>query len=198
MTTLLPQPDTRTGRDRLEVLTALISAPLFDPLFRPDIIKVPPNHPVYRWNCLCADCDRSTMGHGDLCSSHEMLWRDHRDRGRTRAEFLRTAAPVGLGDGVEQRTCGIRPERPARHLTLELCHYHEFRWYNHRGRRGGDADFDAWLLDRRPLPGFGSCRVHVCPELADSPLGLCFRHERRYRRHGRPGGATLPSQWGTR
>jgi len=198
VTTLLPQPDTRTGRDRLEVLTALISAPSFDPLFRPDIIKVPPNHPVYRWNCLCADCERSTMGHGDLCSSHEMLWRDHRDRGGTRAEFLRTAPSVGLGDGVEQRTCGICPERPARHLTLELCHYHEFRWYNHRGRRDGDADFDAWLLDQHPLSGFHSCRVQVCPELADSPLGLCFRHERRYRRHGRPGGATLPSQWGTR
>jgi hypothetical protein len=38
---LLPQQDTRTGRDRPEVLTALIGAPSFDPLFRPDIIKDP-------------------------------------------------------------------------------------------------------------------------------------------------------------
>ena len=39
---LLPQPDAREGRDRLEILTALISAPSFDPLFRGDIIKIPP------------------------------------------------------------------------------------------------------------------------------------------------------------
>ena len=43
------------GRDRLEILTALISAPSFDPLFRGDIIKIPAGHPVYRWNCLAAD-----------------------------------------------------------------------------------------------------------------------------------------------
>jgi hypothetical protein len=58
---LVPQQDTRTGRDRLEVLTALIGAPSFDPLVRPDIVKVPPNHPVYRWACLAADCERSTI-----------------------------------------------------------------------------------------------------------------------------------------
>ena len=34
---LLPQLDAREGRDRLEILTALISAPSFDPLFRPEI-----------------------------------------------------------------------------------------------------------------------------------------------------------------
>ncbi|GAA3654835.1 hypothetical protein GCM10022224_017310 [Nonomuraea antimicrobica] len=198
MTVLQSQQDARTGRDRLEILTALISAPSFDPLFRPDIVKIPPNHPVFRWNCLCADCERSTMGHGDLCSSHEVLWRDHRDRGGTRVEFLRVAPLVGPGAGVEHRSCRICPERPARHLTLELCHYHEFRWYHHRSGRGGDADFGTWLLDQNSLPGFGRCRVPVCPEPSDSPLGLCYRHERRYRREGRPGGATLPSQWGTR
>ena len=79
-----------------------------------------------------------------------------------------------------------------------LCLYHDYRWFNHRGRRDGEADFDAWLADQQSLPGYGSCRVQVCPELADSPLGLCCGHERRYSRHGRPGGATLPTQWGTR
>ena len=42
---LLPQPDAREGRDRLEILSALISAPSFDPLFRGDIIKIPAGHP---------------------------------------------------------------------------------------------------------------------------------------------------------
>ncbi|MFD8362370.1 tyrosine-type recombinase/integrase [Streptomyces hygroscopicus] len=195
---LLPQQDARTGRDRLEVLTALINAPSFDPLFRPDLVKIPLNHPVYRWNCLAADCERGTMGHCELCSTHEMLWREHRGRGGSRAEFLRTAPPVGPGEGVEQRICQICPERPARHLTLGLCHYHEYRWYHHRDRYGDDADFDAWLVDQHTLPGFGDCRVRVCTELADSPLGLCYRHERRYRKQGSPGGASRPSQWGNR
>ena len=59
---LLPQPDAREGRDRLEIMTALVSAPSFDPLFRGDIIKIPPRHPVYRWNCLAADCERARRG----------------------------------------------------------------------------------------------------------------------------------------
>src|SRR6266568_4941202 len=84
---LLPQPDAREGRDRLEVLAALISAPSFDPLFRPDIIKVPAGHPVYRWNCL-AGCERTVMGHGDLCGVHQDLWRRHRGEGGTRTSFL--------------------------------------------------------------------------------------------------------------
>ena len=83
---LLPQPDARQGRDRLEIMTALISAPSFDPLFRGDIIKIPAGHPVYRWNCL-AGCARTVMGHGDLRAAHQVLWRRHRDEGGTRAGF---------------------------------------------------------------------------------------------------------------
>ncbi|MDN5931740.1 MAG: site-specific integrase, partial [Pseudonocardia sp.] len=47
-------------------------------------------------------------------------------------------------------------------------------------------------------PGYGGCRVQVCGELASSPLGLCARHESRYRSLGSPGGAKLPSQWANR
>jgi hypothetical protein len=43
--TLLPQPDARQGRDRLEILAALISSPSFDPLFRPDMIRSRPGTP---------------------------------------------------------------------------------------------------------------------------------------------------------
>ncbi|MFE0373336.1 hypothetical protein [Streptomyces tendae] len=44
--TLLPgrTDTTRIGRDRLELLTALIDAPAFDPLFRDTLIRVPPQH----------------------------------------------------------------------------------------------------------------------------------------------------------
>jgi len=56
--TSLLRSDARASRDRLEVLTALMNAPSFDPLFRTDIITIPPCHPVYRWNCLVTDCER--------------------------------------------------------------------------------------------------------------------------------------------
>ncbi len=194
----LPVRDVRQGRDRLEILTALVSAPSFDPLFRTQIIKIPSGHPVYRWACLVTDCERPRMGHGDLCSAHEGFWRRHRDDGGSRTEFLRTAPSLGLGEGLEERQCRICPQRPARHLVLGLCHHHQFRWYHHRERHGHDADFEAWADGQEPAEGYGHCRVLVCPELADSPLGLCYRHERRYRREGTPGGAALPSQWGNR
>ena len=194
---LLPQPDAREGRDRLEILAALISAPSFDPLFRPDIIKVPAGHPVYRWNCL-AGCERTVMGHGDLCGAHQDLWRKHRGEGGTRAAFLRAARPLGPGEGVEEQPCRICPDRPACHVTLRLCHHHQFRWYNYRPRHGDAADFDQWLAGQEPSPGYGRCLVRVCPEKAFSPLGLCSRHDARYQREGRPGGAALPGQWGNR
>jgi hypothetical protein len=31
------------------MLTTLIAGPSFDPIFRPDVIEIPPGHPVYRW-----------------------------------------------------------------------------------------------------------------------------------------------------
>jgi integrase len=194
---LLPQPDARERRDRLEILSALISAPSFDPLFRPDIIKIPAGHPVYRWNCL-AGCERTVMGHGDLCSTHQALWSRHRDEGGTRADFLKMAQNLGPGDGIEEQPCRICPDRPASHLTLRLCHYHQWRWYNYRPRHGDAADSDRWLARQVPSPGHGNCLVRVCPDKAFSPLGLCSRHDARYEREGRPGGAALPSQWGNR
>ena len=194
---LLPQPDARQGRDRLEILTALISAPSFDPLFRGDIIKIPAGHPVYRWNCL-AGCARTVMGHGDLCAAHQVLWRRHRDEGGTRAGFLQAARPFGPGNGIEEHSCRICPDRPASHLTLRLCHHHQFRWYNYRDQHGDAAGFGQWLACQEAAAGYGRCRIRVCPETAFSPLGLCSRHDARYQRDGRPGDAVLPSQWANR
>ncbi|MGH3804329.1 MAG: hypothetical protein ACRDTD_30170, partial [Pseudonocardiaceae bacterium] len=81
---------------------------------------------------------------------------------------------------------------------LVLCDKHQFRWFRHREFHGEAADFDDWLAAQRSYPGYGRCRVQVCPEMADSPLGLCARHESRYQARGRPGGAVLPSQWANR
>lgn len=194
---LLPQPDAREGRDRLEILTALISAPSFDPLFRGQIIKIPAGHPVYRWSCL-AGCERPVAGRGDLCGAHERLWLEHRRAGGTRSSFLQEARSLGPGEGIEEKPCLVCPDRPARHLTLGLCHYHLFRWYHYQDQRGADAGFDQWLACQSPSAGYGTCLVRVCPETAYSPLGLCFRHYARYGKDGRPGGAVLPAQWANR
>ena len=195
---LLPVRDDRAGRDRLEILAALISAPSFDPLFRAEIITVPPGHPVYRWNCLVTDCERPKMGHGDLCSAHLEQWRDARRNGELKADFLRAARPAGLAAWTCERPCRICPQRPARHVALVLCDKHQFRWFRHREHHGDGADFAAWLAGQQPYPGYGCCRVRVCPELANSPLGLCAGHERRYQAQGKAGAAALPSQWANR
>ena len=60
----------RVGRDRLEILTALINAPSFDPIFRPDVIVIPRDHPVYRWTCVVDCCERSRSGSSELCAEH--------------------------------------------------------------------------------------------------------------------------------
>ena len=197
MTILPRQLGAREGRDRLEILTALISAPSFDPLFRGDVIKIPPGHPVYRWNCLAAGCERSAQGRGDLCSAHEVLWRRRRGEGGTLAGFLQAAPPLGPGEGAEEEPCRICPDRPAYQLTLRLCYDHESRWYYYR-RQHGDDGFGRWLAAQEPGAGYGRCLVCVCPETAYSPLGLCSRHEARYLSQGRPGGAALPSGWRSR
>jgi integrase len=76
-----------------------------------------------------------------------------------------------------------------------LCKRHMSRW-GLRQRLGGEsAGFAEWLSQEESLPGYGSCLVAVCPNLAESPLGLCWWHATRYRGDGAPGGAALPGSW---
>jgi integrase len=201
MTTLslLAVRDDRAGQDRLEILTALISAPSFDSLFRSEIIKIPANHPVFRWNCLVTDCERPKAGRGELCGAHLRRWREQRRDGKcSKADFVRTATPAGTAAWIEECRCRICPGRPARNIELVLCDKHWMRWYRHLELCGVSADFDDWLTGEQPFPGYGDCLVGVCPNLATSPLGLCARHDSSYRSQGSPGGAQLPSQWANR
>jgi hypothetical protein len=64
----------REGRDRLEILTALISAPSFDPIFRDGIVRIPQGHPVYQWACVVGGCERIRYSGFDLCSMHGQQW----------------------------------------------------------------------------------------------------------------------------
>lgn len=186
----------RAGRDRLELLAALIASPPFDPVYRPDIIKIPQDHPVYRWECAVAGCERSRTGGADLCTTHQREWARDSGRGIGKAAFVTAAEGRGRRAGTEGLACQICRERPARHGDLLLCHRHVDRWFRHRRLTGEGADFAGWLSEEQPLPGYGFCVVAVCPNLAASPLGLCSWHASRYRGDGCPGGAALPgSRW---
>ena len=183
------QPD-RVGRDRLEILTTLIAGPSFDPIFRPDVIEIPRQHPIYRWECVVGGCERSRSGGTDLCSEHLQQFARERERGVGKAAFLTAATGLKRHVRAEELACRVCPQRPVAHTELRLCQRHLSRWQHHERTNGEAADLAAWLGEQLPLPGYGCCRVAVCTNLADSPLGLCPWHGSRYHRDKRPGRAT--------
>ena len=183
----------REGRDRLEILTALLSGPSVDPIFRPDVIRIPRDHPVYRWNCLVNDCERERKDGTSLCSSHLEQWAQARTAGGGMATFLAEAVPLAPAEWLEETSCVLCPERPAAHLTLRLCLRHRRRWWwSHRAAGMRGEDFDSWLAGERSYPGFGGCTAAVCPGLAATAIGLCSGHATRYAKDGRPGGVEVP------
>ncbi|WP_182445874.1 site-specific integrase [Streptacidiphilus sp. PB12-B1b] len=196
---LLPRQDARTQRDRLEVLTVLINGPEFDPVLRGGVLKIPPTHPVYPWSCTVPDCARPRWQRYAMCSVHAGQWQEAEASGMSRAQFLRGAEPLAASDVPEEMMCRICPQRPAFSLRLVLCFRHRNRWLGYLKRHPGaseeDGQFERWLADQQPCPGYGECRTEVCDELASSPLGLCGAHERGYIRAGRPGGARLPKNY---
>jgi integrase len=185
----------RVGRDRLEILTTLIAGPSFDRIFRPDVIEIPRQHPIYRWECVVGGCERSRSGGTDLCSEHLQHWARERERGVGKAAFLTAVTGLTRHVRAEEMICRVCPQRPVAHTELRLCQRHLSRWQHHEKTHGEAADLAAWLGEQLPLPGYGSCRVAVCTNLADSPLGLCPWHGSRYHRDKRPGRAQLPSSW---
>ncbi|WP_224302059.1 tyrosine-type recombinase/integrase [Streptomyces olivaceus] len=186
----------RKGRDRLEILTALIGAPAFDPMFRDVIIRVPQGHRVYQWACVVDACERARHSGLDMCSTHFQEWRTARASGRTRAEFLTTAEPLPRAEYDREGSCLICPDRPTSPRTeLRLCIRHYGMWKYSDAGREASVNFDQWVADQAPCEGYGNCQVTVCPGLAMSPLGLCCWHRHRYMRDRRPGGAALPSSW---
>jgi integrase len=188
----------RTGRDRLEILTALINAPSFDPIYRCEVIRIPRGHPVYRWECLVDGCGRTRSGAADLCHTHRQEFADAGALGVGKAAFLRAAQGLDRFVRLEQARCQVCPGRPAIQAHWLLCQRHYSRWFYHRRAMGQDCDLDQWLAGQESFDGFGVCRVRVCPDLADSPLGLCSGHASRYDSADSPGGASLPRSWSHR
>ena len=187
--------DKRAGRDRLEILTALIGGPSFDPLFRDDIITIPGGHPIYRWQCTVAACERTRTGSSDLCSQHQREWVTASGQGTGKAAFVASALGLERHVWAEEITCRVCVKRPAMHAELRLCRRHYSRWAYHQKTRGEPADFTEWASLEQPFDGYGACIVLVCPNLAESPLGLCHWHAIRYQRDGSPGGGALPEKW---
>jgi integrase len=177
--------------DRLEMLTALIAAPSFDPLFRAGVIQVPAGHPVFRWSCLVPECLRGRGDYREFCAAHGRQWRAAREAGTALAAFLAQAEPQPRARFHEGARCRICPGLPAAG-RLELCGRHRARWNTRRDRL---TDFTGWCASQAVLPGYGSCQVVSCPALAASPLRLCLFHDRRYDACGRPGAARLPEGW---
>jgi integrase len=175
------------------MLTALIAAPSFDPLFRAEVIQVPGGHPVFRWSCVVPECRRGRLEWRELCATHQDQWTAAQESGTGLAGFLAAAEPLPpprINDGARCRIC---PGLPASG-KLGLCARHRFRW---NARRHRFADFGAWCAAQPVLPGYGTCQVVACPALAASPLRLCLFHEHRYGAAGRPGAARLPDRWGS-
>jgi integrase len=185
----------RVGRDRLEILTALIGGPSFDPVYRPDVIEIPPGHAVYRWACVVDRCERSRTGGSDLCSEHQRQWVQDSERGVGRAAFVAAAQGLDRRVGAQETICQICPERPAARNDLRLCQRHLSRWAARKNEGDDSEAFAAWVSGEQACPGYGPCGVVVCPNLADSPLGLCSWHGTRYCRDGEPGGTAMPPSW---
>ena len=192
--TLLPDQERgRVKRDRLELLTALLNAPGFDPLFRTDLVELPPRHPIFWWQCEVDDCDRVAKGTG-LCTGHTARWRDAKQRQVKRAEFVRTATPLQKIVGLDPGLCRICQHRPAKMRSAGLCERHWISWRRNQ-RHSPKPTFDEWLAKQTKFRSFGGCRVTACPHIAVSPLGLCVVHRDRYRHAGRPGMARIPADW---
>lgn len=179
-------PPSRAESDRLELLTALITGPSFDPLFRTELVDVPRGHPVYAWECVAPGCNHFRGNSGDLCSTHQRRWKQARDAGIGKAAFLLGADQLAPADATGQHVCRICPDRPATDIGRRLCRRHKYSWIHRMNTHGADAGYDRWLSEQHPYPGFGQCQVVVCGDLAQSPLGLCAGHESRYRSAGRP------------
>jgi hypothetical protein len=182
-------------RDRLEILTALLRAPSFDPVYLPPVIKIPRGHAVYRRECLVEHCERTRSGGTELCGAHGEEWAQAREAVTGKAAFVLAAAGLDRHVRAEQASCRVCPGRPATRTRLRLCQRHLSRF---RDDAADEARLSDWPARQKPFPGYGTCRVAVCPDLAATPLGLCGGHATRYKNAGCPGGARLPRYWSNR
>ncbi len=195
LTLLAEDYASRVHKDRLELLSALISSPTFDPLFRDEVIFIPPDHPVFAWACNVPKCGRPRSESTDkLCCSHHEDWLIAEATNQSMLDFLAGAEPLATSYGANSKYCRICGDRPAFNSSTLLCKRHHRRWYIDE-KRYGSSGFEEWISNQEPLPGYGTCLCLACYDAAASPLGLCHGHSDRYTAGGKPGRAELPWQW---
>ncbi|MGA5191439.1 tyrosine-type recombinase/integrase [Streptomyces griseoincarnatus] len=186
-----PAAGTRTVSDRLELLQALIAGPSFDPVLRPDVIRVPHDHPVYGWLCGVPSCERSRDVWRDYCCKHAAQWNHFQRDGRDIVAFLKEAVPLKPRGGRHLGNCLFCPGAPA-YSSNGLCYLHSgnlVKWRAFQRRAGRPDDYELWAARQEPFPPFGDCLVPSCPEQAGCYIALCPYHLQRYIREERPGGA---------
>ncbi|SED73526.1 hypothetical protein SAMN05428945_5336 [Streptomyces sp. 2224.1] len=162
--TLLPgrSDTTRIGRDRLELLTALIDAPAFDPLFRDTLIFIPPQHPVFA--CSAASTVVSASAASATTCAVLTVWSGSRQSGPASPSAL-SCTPQRLFRLRGEWTTGAAgsaPDRPAVSPTTQLCHQHQNRWQYGSAARIDRKHLGRWALAQHALPGFGLCKAR-CP-----------------------------------
>ena len=146
----------RASRDRLEILTALIGGPSFDPVYRGNIVKFPGGHPIYRWECVVSTCERTRTGGSDLCTQYQQEWAAQSARGVGKAAFVAAACGLERRVGTEEAACRVCVKRPAAQAELRLCQRHLSRWAYYQQSQGKDADFAAWVSHEHPFDGYGA------------------------------------------
>ena len=160
---LAERPD-QVGRDRLEILTALIARAVLrsglparhhhDPAWSPGL-------PVgMRGRPLRA---QPRTGGSDLCSVHQRQWAAESERGVGKAAFVTAAQALDRRVGAQEVICQICPGRPAAHNDLRLCQRHLSRW---TVRKSGEGEGEAFAAGQRgaALPRLRALRRGRLPE----------------------------------
>lgn len=171
-----PTAGTRTVSDRLELLQALIAGPTFDPVLRPDVIRVPHDHPVYGWMCGVPKCERSRDVWRDYCCDHAAQWLRFQRKDRDIVTFLKEAVPLKPRGGRHLGDCLFCPDVPA-YSGNGLCYLHSgalVKWSAFQRRNGRPDDYELWAARQEPFPRFGGCLAPSCPEGA-ATTSACVR-----------------------
>ena len=181
----------RAGRDRLELLTALIEGPGFDPLFRGDVIAIPPRASGLRlgvpWS---AGCERPAQGQRRLCLEHRASVARGAAGGQRPGRVPRRAPAAGPAVCVEPRRCA-GSARPAARRTRRAAVRTATTAAGVYAPASRGAAGAAGVAGRAgPAPtATASCQVEVCPDLAASRWACATGHESALSPQGRPGGA---------
>ena len=195
----IARPD-REARDRLEILTALIDGPSFDPMFRPDVIEIPRRSPGLpagsAWSIAANGHARAAPICAPSTSSNGCT--QTRERGVGQGRLPRQPRQGSLRHvRVEELPCRICPDRPVAHSELQLCQRHLRRGSGTRRPSATPPTSTSGCADQaaarrlRAVHGDGAARAWRTRR-----WGCAAGMTSGYHRDGRPGGAALPSRGG--